>query len=99
MVFSIAPIDLVQIQINDDDWKNASNVKGPLYIVPWQPEKYGTGIHSINVRSRDREGRERGITQPFSIDETTFSFKFWPRLVLMTNISTVVSFTTRITNK
>lgn len=91
LVFSLAPIELVQIQIDDGDWTNATNIKGPLYVVPWNPKEYENGVHNLNVRSRDAEGRERGITQPFCLDGTRLDFRFWPRVALMTNISIVVS--------
>ncbi|KAK6636235.1 hypothetical protein RUM43_009893 [Polyplax serrata] len=89
LVFSLAPIELVQIQIDDGDWTNATNIKGPLYVVPWNPKEYENGVHNLNVRSRDAEGRERGITQPFCLDGTRLDFRFWPRVALMTNISIV----------
>lgn len=92
LVFSLSPIELVQIQIDDGNWENATNVKGPLYVTRWEPKKYSTGVHNINVRSRDNHGRERGITQPFCLDGTRLDFRFLARLALMTNISTMVGF-------
>lgn len=91
-MFSLSPIELVQVQVDEDGWVNATNVKGPLYVVHWTPRKYDMGIHHINVRSRDAEGREKGITQPFSLDGTRLDFKFWPRVALMTNVSAMVSY-------
>lgn len=40
---------------------------------------------------RDESGRDRIISQPFSFEDTSFSFDILARIALMTNISTVVS--------
>lgn len=45
---------------------------------------------------RDRDGREGTITQPFSLDESRPSFRFWPRALLMSNVSMFVSFASKI---
>ena len=91
LVFSLSQIQLVQIQFNEEGWLNATHVKGPLYVIPWNPKLYSRGINHIHVRARDADGREQGISQPFSLDGTRMDFRFWPRLALMSNISTVVS--------
>lgn len=90
-MFSLSPVELVQIQFNEEGWRNATHVKGPLYVIKWDPSEYYDGINNIHVRARDSEGREQGILQPFSLDGTRLDFRFWPRLALMSNISTVVS--------
>lgn len=89
LIFSLSQVQLVQIQFNEEGWLNATHVKGPLYVIPWNPKTYSTGVHHIHVRARDADGRERGINQPFSLDGTRMDFRFWPRLALMSNISTV----------
>lgn len=90
-MFSLAPISLVQVLFDEGEWANASHVEGPLYVLRWDPAKYLNGIHNIHVRARDAEGRSQGVSHPFSLDGTRLSFRFWPRLALMSNISIVVS--------
>jgi len=44
------------------------------------------------VHVTDAVGRTRVVSQPFSLDGTRMNFNLLPRLALMCNISTVVSF-------
>ncbi|KAE8751912.1 hypothetical protein FOCC_FOCC001389 [Frankliniella occidentalis] len=89
LVFSLDKIQLVQVRFNDGDWLNANHEKDALYTVPWTPDAYSSGIHSLHVKAVDVTGRHRTVTHPFSIDGTRLSFNFLPRFVLMSNISVV----------
>ena len=50
LAFSLAPITYVKIQIDDGDWHDCYHVKGPLYVMHWNPSDYTTGIHHIRVQ-------------------------------------------------
>jgi hypothetical protein len=47
--FSVSPIDSIAVKIDDGSWQNCTHVKGPLYVHPWDPNLYATGIHQIHV--------------------------------------------------
>lgn len=89
LVFSLDQVKLVQVKLNDGAWLKANHEDGPLFTVPWIPELYASGIHQIHVKAADASGRHRIITHPFSLDGSRLSFRFLPRFVLMSNISTV----------
>lgn len=94
LAFSISEILYVRVQIDDNDWVDCERVEGPLYVSKWNPSQYSTGIHTIRVQVKDESGRERIISQPFSFENVRLSFDILARIVLMTNISTVVSYYT-----
>ncbi|KAJ9593699.1 hypothetical protein L9F63_014747 [Diploptera punctata] len=90
--FSQSPIESVSVKLDDGVWQKCNHIRGPLYVLPWQPELYGSGVHEIHVLIKDEAGREKITTQPFSLDGTRLSFRLFPRLVLMSNISLVFQF-------
>ncbi|KAJ4435764.1 hypothetical protein ANN_18383, partial [Periplaneta americana] len=87
--FSLSPIESVAVKIDDGVWLHCTHIRGPLYVHPWNPNLYTTGIHDIHVLIKDEAGREKVTTQPFSLDGTRISFRLLPRIVLMSNISLV----------
>lgn len=92
LVFSIAQIQEVKVQINSEGWVECQHVEGPLYVAPWEPKKYNTGLHIIKVYVSESEGGRKIHSQPFSLDGTRLSFGLLPRLVLMTNASSFFKF-------
>lgn len=55
-----------------------------------------SSLHSLcllfqQVYAKDSSGREQTVEQPFSLDGSQPSFRFWPRALLMSNISMCVS--------
>lgn len=48
--------------------------------------------YMLQVRVIDEKGREKVIMQPFSLDGSRLSFGFLPRLILMSNVSRIVSY-------
>lgn len=89
LAFSIGSISRVRARINSEDWQQCTNVKRSLFVCPWSPSNYLTGIHQIEVSVQDHFGRTKNINQPFSLDGTRLSFDVLPRLVLMTNASLI----------
>ncbi|KAF5274250.1 hypothetical protein FQR65_LT04368 [Abscondita terminalis] len=87
LAFSLARIKSVQVRINNEDWMTCKLVSGPLYVAPWNPQKYVIGVHMIEVNVIDVDGRTEHLTQPFSLDGTKLAFSFPARLVLMTSAS------------
>ncbi|KAF2362484.1 Calcineurin-like phosphoesterase domain ApaH type [Trinorchestia longiramus] len=77
---------------SSSEWLDLNHVRGPLYSVHWQPALYAAGLHTIEVLAQDVDGRQRIIKQPFSVDGSKPNFRFWPRVLLMSNISAVFQF-------
>ncbi|KAG7203784.1 hypothetical protein KM043_013805 [Ampulex compressa] len=92
LAFSIAPLEVVEVQLDNNDWIECQHIRGPLYVAKWNTTKYLNGIHNIQVRATDKEGREKLISQPFSLDGTRMSFRILPRLLLMSNVSNIFQF-------
>ncbi|XP_046474147.1 transmembrane protein 62 [Neodiprion pinetum] len=87
LAFSITDLKSVEVQIDNGRWLECRQVKGPLYSVKWNPKEYKSGLHHIQVRVVDNDGREKLTSQPFSLDGTRLSFRILPRMLLMSNIS------------
>ncbi|KAG8035777.1 hypothetical protein G9C98_001433 [Cotesia typhae] len=56
LAFSTAPIEKVEIKINDEPWINCNHIEGPLYTVKWNPALYNSGIQIICARVEDKDG-------------------------------------------
>lgn len=89
LVFSQVPVEFVKIQIDGQTWTSCQHIDGPLYVGPWDPNTYSTGLHKIKVHVEDVQGRSKYHTQPFSVDGTTVSFGFLPTFVLKTSAKTL----------
>ena len=92
LVWSEAPIAKVAYRIDDGDWVRMHHVNGPLYVAAWDPKLYSVGPHRISVYVKDISGTERTVEQPFTFDGSRPDFRFWPRVFLMSNISSVFQF-------
>lgn len=60
LVFSLWPVADVLVSINAGPNQTAlpsSGGKGPLYVLPWQPNDYTRGKHSLTVVARVRSRR------------------------------------------
>lgn len=62
-----------------------------MYVLEWTPSKYSEGLNEIIVKVKDEFGREKIISQPFSLDGTRLQFGILARFALMGDISAVVS--------
>ncbi|KAI4875117.1 hypothetical protein NFI96_025236 [Prochilodus magdalenae] len=50
LVFSAAPITAVYVTVDGETLGKAASVGGPLYVLPWDPSLYPTGLHTIRVK-------------------------------------------------
>ncbi|XP_047002995.1 transmembrane protein 62-like [Schistocerca americana] len=92
LAFSLAPLEKVQVTLDKEIWQDCVHIEGPLFVANWSPDKFNSGIYEITVFVRDTEGREKVITQPFSLDGSRISFRLLPRIALMCNVSVVFQF-------
>ncbi|XP_014291576.1 transmembrane protein 62 [Halyomorpha halys] len=90
LVFSPNKINSVKIKVDSASWNNASHISGPLYVLPWEPLNYSSGIHNIEVVVIDIYGQEKVVSQPFSLDGTKLEFKLLPKFLLMVKFNTVL---------
>ena len=51
LVFSPDPVKSVTITIDGIVMGLAKHVEGPLYVLPWQPSTYSSGLHEISVEA------------------------------------------------
>lgn len=93
LVWSVSPIVEARVQIGKGPWLSLTQVKeGPLFVTSWNPQQYLAELHTLTVYARDSSGREQTIEQPFSLDGSQPSFRFWPRALLMSNVSMFFQF-------
>lgn len=64
----------------------AEHVKGPLYVLPWNPEEYQTGLHYIAVTATDAGGNTQRITYRFSIDGSRPEQWLVPSVILLSDM-------------
>ncbi|GLV40020.1 hypothetical protein CBL_10916 [Carabus blaptoides fortunei] len=89
LAFSVSNITNVSVKINDNDWQECVHVNGPLYVSNWDPSLYATGLHTLHVNVKDEQGRDKTISQPFTLDNSRLKFGMLARIALMTDASTV----------
>ncbi|XP_042875483.1 transmembrane protein 62-like [Penaeus japonicus] len=93
LIWSPAPVVEARVRLDESQsWLVLSHVEGPLYVTKWNADRYADGLHTLVVHVRDKAGREGTVTQPFSLDESRPSFRFWPRALLMSNVSMFFQF-------
>ncbi|XP_029050433.2 transmembrane protein 62-like [Osmia bicornis bicornis] len=92
LAFSIAPIKIVEVRLDDSAWSKCEHVNGPLYVLKWNSTEYSDGIHTIRAQVTDVDGRETVVSQPFALDGSRLSFRILPRLILMSNVSVIFQF-------
>ena len=92
LIFHNKQITQVLISVNGGDDMEAEDVEGgPLYILPWDSEKYKTGVHFIRVRVMDEENNEKLFEQKFSLnpDEAERFNSLMPNIVLRSSFATL----------
>ncbi|KAL7873337.1 hypothetical protein AOLI_G00124080 [Acnodon oligacanthus] len=86
LVFSAAPITAVYVSVDGQTLGKALSVGGPLYVLPWDPSLYTTGLHTIRVKVEDSAGRSKVREQHFTLQEDlTPSFGFLQSFILLTD--------------
>ena len=94
LVFHNLPISKVLISLDGGDEIEAEAVDGgPLYILPWNSEKYKTGVHTIKVRVMDFVKRKavKYYEHKFTLnpEEAVRFNRFMPNFVLRSSFATL----------
>lgn len=50
LAFSESQITAVYVSVDGSPLGKAVRAKGPLYVLPWDPSLYSTGLHTISVK-------------------------------------------------
>ncbi|XP_022333141.2 transmembrane protein 62-like [Crassostrea virginica] len=85
LVFPPSKLITVHVFIDNVIIGTAKNVKGPLYVLPWQPYQFSNGLHQITAVVKEEGFTIREKTQAFSLDGTTEPYQLFGRLILMLN--------------
>ena len=90
LVFHNREIKRVTIGLNDEEEMEANSVdEGPLYILPWNAEKYSDGVHRLTVRVLDIEDKETLTNQEFTLNpkKAQYFSRFMSNIVLRWSFS------------
>ncbi|KAM6960922.1 transmembrane protein 62 [Aplochiton taeniatus] len=76
LAFSEAPITAVHVSVDWEPIGTAHSAGGPLYVLLWKPSRYLTGLHTIQVKVEDSEGRAVVREQHFTLEGGNLSPSF-----------------------
>ncbi|XP_048734623.1 transmembrane protein 62-like isoform X2 [Ostrea edulis] len=76
----------ITVYIDNQEVGVAQRVQGPLYVLPWQPEHFDSGLHHIKAVVKEKEFVIKEKTQTFSLDGTVEPFPLKARLILTMDI-------------
>ncbi|KAL5463442.1 hypothetical protein EMCRGX_G032337 [Ephydatia muelleri] len=86
LAFSPHLIVSVEVWLNGKLVSMATPVNGgPLFVLPWQPDLYMKGTHSIYVNVKDSAGQETNVSQKFSVSGDPMDLQFFPSLFILTH--------------
>jgi len=92
MIYSPSPIEFCEARIGNEEWRSCifSGKDSPLYTLPWQPELYSSGLHSLQVRARDQSGSENQVEIQFSLDGSQPLATIARRIILLLDFTTTL---------
>uniref|UniRef100_A0A6Q2XT85 Calcineurin-like phosphoesterase domain-containing protein n=1 Tax=Esox lucius TaxID=8010 RepID=A0A6Q2XT85_ESOLU len=86
LAFSDAPVAAVHISVDGKVLGEGRSAGGPLFVLPWEPSVYLSGLHTITVRVEDAVGRSTVREQLFTLEHSlTPSFSFFQSFILLTD--------------
>lgn len=92
LVFSTAKMESIELEIDGMTFPTpVATGNGPLYVSPWNPKNYATGLHDMKVVAKDMLGRVTIYTQRFSLDNTLSQMDRLPQFLLLTDFHSLVS--------
>ncbi|KAL4239047.1 Transmembrane protein 62 [Mactra antiquata] len=87
LIFTDGEVNNIDVYIDSIYWGKAKQSDGPLYVLPWKPDKISPGVHSIKVVIKDSLNGEYIKEQLFSLDGTSPLLPFKGRFLLMLDIA------------
>ena len=92
IAFSNSTIKTVEVSIDGGQRELMSAVAAdsPLYVKPWLPRRYSTGLHSAEIYVEDSAGLRRTFNQSFSLDNEKGDFALGAKMLLRAHIKTSV---------
>nr|XP_061798573.1 transmembrane protein 62-like [Nerophis lumbriciformis] len=87
LAFSDAEITAVRVSVDGVALGECRSAGGPLYVMPWDPSRYLTGLHIIRVQVEDSLHRQSTREHHFTLDKNgvTPSFSFAQSFILLTD--------------
>ncbi|XP_070578305.1 transmembrane protein 62-like [Ptychodera flava] len=86
LVFSSTEMRSAKVFIDDKPLGEAEHVKGPLYVLKWNPSLYLNGLHRISIQTQDVMGHKSSQSQLFSLDGSRPNQSLVSSVILMTDI-------------
>lgn len=92
LAFSNSTVTKVEVRIDDISRLVLSKTSkdGPLWVVPWRPSDYSSGLHTAQIYVEDLNGLKRTYTQTFSLDGSKGEFSIGARILLRAYFNTSV---------
>ncbi|KAG1682030.1 Transmembrane protein 62 [Nymphon striatum] len=90
LVFS--PFNITSVNVNiglGGSWQRAYSNGHPLYVLPWNPSKYKSGLHNLHVHAIDSAGNKRLQKIVFSVDGSRPDLHFIGKVAIMSHVSWV----------
>ncbi|KAG7257115.1 hypothetical protein CRUP_012475 [Coryphaenoides rupestris] len=69
LAFSEAAVTAVQVSVDGEPLGPCRSAGGPLYVLPWEPARYASGLHTISVKVEDSAGRWAVKEQHFTLEQ------------------------------
>ncbi|CAL8273400.1 unnamed protein product [Merluccius merluccius] len=69
LAFSEDAITSVHVSVDGEPLGPGRSAGGPLYVLPWEPARYASGLHTIAVKVEDSSGRSTLKEQQFTLEE------------------------------
>ncbi|KAJ7990847.1 hypothetical protein DPEC_G00291160 [Dallia pectoralis] len=86
LAFSDAPVTAVHVSVDGVELGQGHSAGGPLFVLPWEPSIYLTGLHTVSVRVEDAVGRWTVREQIFTLElSLTPGFSFFQSFILLTD--------------
>lgn len=86
LIFSPDEITSADVYIDGNLLGSAKRIKGPLFVLPWEPHKYDSGVHRLNVVVQDAAQRSADISQPFTVETRGLNLPVIPAFILISNV-------------
>ncbi|MBN3286248.1 TMM62 protein, partial [Polyodon spathula] len=86
LAFSAAQITAIYVHVDGKLLGEARPVKGPLFVLNWDPMRYTKGLHNMEVKVEDAAGRSAVRQLEFTLEKDLFlGFGFLQSFVLLTD--------------